>query len=72
MAKFTDTQLIMLSNAAARDDRITVVSPKSAKSGSWRRLPICRRASFRPSRKAAKPSLAWAEQEEQQEQLDLV
>lgn len=54
MAKFTDAQPIMLSNAAARDDRITVVSPKSAKSASWRRLPICRRASFRPSRKAAR------------------
>jgi hypothetical protein len=31
MAKLTDTQLIMLSNAAARDDGIAVVPPKMSK-----------------------------------------
>jgi hypothetical protein len=31
MAKFTDTQLIMLSKAAARDDGIAVVPPKMSK-----------------------------------------
>jgi hypothetical protein len=34
MAKFTDTQLIMLSNAAARDDGIAVVPPKMSKAAA--------------------------------------
>ena len=34
MAKFTDTQLIILSNAAARDDGIAVVPPKMNKTAA--------------------------------------
>jgi hypothetical protein len=34
MAKFTDTQLIVLSNAAARDDGIAVVPPKMNKAAA--------------------------------------
>jgi hypothetical protein len=34
MAKLTDTQLIMLTNAAARDDGIAVVPPKMNKAAA--------------------------------------